>query len=71
MSRFFTVFLLLIRERFSITAVIANSKHITAEVYILNPQYRNTVETFEWDVVRFKEEGIGRFILRYQGFDQL
>lgn len=58
-------------ERFSITVVISESEHITAEVYILNPRYRNTVEMFEWDVVRFKEVGIGRFISRYQGFDQL
>jgi len=48
--------------------VIAGSKRVCAEVYVLRPRYYAIALPQPWDAEKFSHQGIHQFMARYKGF---
>lgn len=54
--------------RVEVNCLLSQNSYFIAHTYVINPQYRAIVDDEDWDKQQFEQNGLKKFLRKYQGF---
>jgi gamma-glutamylcyclotransferase (GGCT)/AIG2-like uncharacterized protein YtfP len=53
--------------RVKLNCLLPQNSYLTAHTYVINPQYQTIVDEQDWDKQQFEQNGLKKFLSKYQG----